>query len=370
MRPRRLISAVILGLSANCSLFNPVTNNYPELALLLAGSATSAASPSRFLFTVSAGDNMARTLRINEESGTLSLISSQPLAAAGLRTHVHPSLPVFYSTLNATPGGIDAFAFDSETGILQPAVTQRTSGGEDFSHAISAHPNGTMVLFSIVQPITQFYRSNLTSGLPSAPALVSPALNANSQLAGLTPNGDFLYVSRATGGLERYSVAADGTMIQLGNTTISGATISGRISFSSDSKFLYTTSSANDVASFSIDGSGNLTPVSLFAAGVTNLSNAFVNPGGTRFYVLSYGNAIQTYSIASNGALTLLNQQSVASSTDFLCLDRSGRFLFIGQAAGAGDQIYSYNINSDGVPVLTGSLGTGNLLRSCAASSI
>lgn len=335
------------------------------MLLALSGSSI---TPSKYLFTVSTGDTSGRTFRINEDDGSLSLISTQATATSGLRATAHPTLSVFYVPLNAVPGGIDAFAFDPATGVLSPRVTQRTPGGENFSHIAMVHPGGNFILYSIVQSVTRFYKSDLSSGLPGAPVVVSTATTANSQLAGLLPNGNYLYLGRASGGLERFSVAADGTMVDLSNTIISGAAIAGRITFSPNSDFLFTVSSANQVASFSVDGSGNLNAVSLFPAGVTSLSNALVNPLGNRFYVLANGTAIQTYTVASNGALTLLNQQAIATGIDFMCMDRSGRFLYAGQAVGAGDLLYYYRIDSSGIPEPKGNIVVGNTMRSCSAS--
>ncbi|MBL8022117.1 MAG: hypothetical protein JNM27_20750 [Leptospirales bacterium] len=364
-----LLNTSLVSCFMSCSLFNPVTNDNPELSLLLANLSSQTIAPSKYLFVVSSGDSTARSYRISSEDGSLTLASSQATATPPLRTTAHPTLPVFYTTLNAVPGGVDAFPFDANTGVLSARVTQRTPGGENFSHIVMAHPNGNILLYSIVQSVTRFYRSNLTDGSPGAPVVTSTAIVANSQQGALTPNGNFLYSAAAGGGLQRFSVASDGTMVDLGNTSISGASISGRIQISPGSDFLFTTSSSNEVASFRIDSAGNLTPVSLFSAGVTNLPHTALNRDGTRFYVLSFGATIQTYSIATDGTLALMDQQGAPANTGIMCMDRSGRFLFVGQSAGAGDQMYNYRLEPNGIPTLKGSIVVGNTSRHCIASA-
>lgn len=349
----------------------------PGLAAARAGAAASAAATklfSKYLFVTSAGDTTFRSLRIDQTNGALTAISSLTPFGSGLDTALHPTLPVVYTTSNGATDGIQAYSFDSGTGVLSDFGTVTT--GNFNTHRVAVMPDGSALYFNSVQAgSTRIFRVPLNgTGALQTPVLVNSSQPANSQFMAIESHGKGLYgTSSGAGGINMFQIQGDGTLAAQGSLTILGSFEPSWTHSSPDGSALHGVGGGNRILSYSINStSGVLTELTnTFIAAATTTNSIAVDSGGAFVYIVDdTAPVIRTFTVNANKSLNSVATASVALTTSFLglnCMSRDGRFLFVTRQA-AGGEIHTYAVNGDGTLTFQSSLVIGNNLRSCVTS--
>jgi 6-phosphogluconolactonase (cycloisomerase 2 family) len=182
------------------------------------------------------------------------------------------------------------------------------------------------------------------------------AAPANPEFILASPSSEFLYISSSSGTISVFSIGSNGTPSPVGSPLAAGADIRGMV-IDPQGKFLYATDHGNNqVASFSIQSSGALTPVagSPFIAG-TQPVMAAIDSTGTFLYVANAGsNNVSAYKVSAGvptqvtGSPFATAGSGVVNATQpsFLVVDPTNAFLFVADQ-GTRD-IAGFNIKSDG----------------------
>ncbi len=327
--PQALLYTIGVG-SNNINGFQTTTIGQIE-ALPISAFATNpipqslALTPSRgFLYVANSISNTVSGFTVNHTSGDLT-----PVGTAILPTPVCP-VP---ATCNFNPMGVAVdsggqFVFVLNQGSASPVVAPSIS-------VFSIDPNRGL--------LTQ------VGGSPFA----APA---NPEFMAASPSSEFLYVSSSSGTISVFSIGSNGTPSPVGSPLTAGADIRGMV-IDPQGKFLYATDHGNNqVASFSIQSSGALTPVagSPFTAG-TQPVMAAIDSTGTFLYVANAGsNNVSAYKVSAGvptqvtGSPFATAGSGVVNATQpsFLVVDPTNAFLFVADQ-GTRD-IAGFNIKSDG----------------------
>ena len=330
---------------------------------------------SRFVFSVTSGDNLIRAFSLDESTGTLTQVSSLGTAPANstLAMSRHPTLPILVFPENAPADGIHSVRFDATTGALSSGTSQAT--GNSNSHRAYVMPSGTQVLFNSVQAgNTKYYYGTIDSagniGAPGAPR--DSSLPANCQAMSLHPTGNFFYTDGCPGGgIQRFSIDGAGNVANLGNTVYNGANSLGRAAFDAAGR-MYVNSNTGNVVSFSVDPStGALGVISNIATGNGGSNHLVVHTSQSRLYAIFPAQGdIQEYAIALDGTLSLVRTASVIPiglQYERSCMDAAGRFIFVGRFNAAGT-IITVRIADDGTLSAGPSVASGNTVTECVTS--
>ncbi len=298
---------------------------------VFAGSVT--VDPSgRFAYTL--GSNSISAYTIDASTGELTTITGSPYpspAGSGPKSiTVDPSSKFVYvvnQDFNDIGGSISAYTVDGNTGALTAVGSPFATGQGPASMAIDPSGRFAYVNNEFDDPNGDIsgYTIDATTGALTA-MLGSPFLSASGAFAvAVAPSGEFGYVLGDVSPEQITAFSIDATSGIPTKVAGSPFTIGGGISFSMviapSGKFIYVvdgTFGGNDIVAVSVNTTtGALGPVSgsPFAAG-DNPSSATVDPKGTLLYVTNHGstppaagaNEVWTYTIAGNGALTVLNK--------------------------------------------------------------
>jgi len=266
-----------------------------------------------------------------------------------------------HSTLFAVNAGnntVSTFAIDPTTGNLTLKRVNTTAGV--FPTSLAFNNGHLYVSFEGGSEKLQAYNVSGDGALTLIGAYAVPA-NANNPVSPtqvtLSPNGTFLYVSAGTGSnaVASYAVNADGT---LGSSTLNTSGIVSPFAgtFVNNSLYLSTDIADKALAAFSVNG-GTLTPIG------TPLTSAqagpcwlVVTPNGQFAYVGNGSGPISSYTIASNGTLTLKNATEAKDSAKVAgdsWISPDGKFLYTAYLA--DDEVIAYSIGSDGTLTKVGS---------------
>ena len=237
----------------------------------------------------------------------------------------------------------------------------------------SAAPKFAIVGNDACSPTVSVFSVNATTGALTEVTNSPFTVNAVCPRVSVHPNGKWVYITDNSGGaVEAYSIDGSGNLTLLSVVSDSGAANSSV--FSSDGKYLFTADGDAFVSAFQIDG----------ATGVlTNLGATNAWTAGSSFVPLLYTIAIAgNYLYAGNQAPVFPvpaaqpyvygftvnasgNPVSISGSpwitpgvmAGFLAADWNGSFLYAGTVniGGTIQDIYGYKVNSNGsLTALTG----------------
>lgn len=316
------------------------------------GGGTSSPTPVAFLYMVGQGANavLGNDVLSDGELGTLVVnqFSTVPIPVALTLT---PSKTFLY-VANSTSNSVSGFGINHASGVLTP-----------IGNAIPPTPVGTSPVGLGVSPNSQFLyvlnqgSSNISIfSIDSVRGLLtavgsSVAVPANPQFLVVSPTSAFLYVSAATQ-ISAFAINSDGTLTPVGAFT-AGTDIRGMV-IDPKGQFLYAADrGANQVASFSIQGSGALTTVSgsPFAAGTQPVMVA-IDATGTFLYTADTGSNTTSAYKTSSGALTPVSGSPFSTAGSgvtnptpvFVTVDATNQFLYVGNT-GSRD-VMAFTINS------------------------
>jgi len=284
----------------------------------------------KFLYAANSGD----------QEGDVSLYT---ISSTGAITEVLPRTPVgtaptllamdaagaYLYVANSGSFNISVFSISASTGVLTPV---QIPGGNPFPIGMTAlnmaiSPTG--VLYVTGETNTGIIEAfTVTNGVPTL--LANPFVTGNDPYGlAIAPTGGFLYTANDTdNSISEFTVNSDGSLTPLANSPIGqAATQSGPIALLIDGsgKYLYVVNEASSpsvVTAYSIgsDGSVSLLSTSPFGTGAQPTSLA-ADPSGKYLFV---GNAkssvIQSFSVASDGALTSVFSYGVAGTPTSIVL--------------------------------------------------
>lgn len=351
----------------------------PVLALLRPGSGLTGVTPnpnySRFLFTVTSGDDQVRAFSIDYSTGTLSQVSSVGVGSgSSLFMSRHPSRPILLVPENNPSDGVRSFTYDAATGALA-AVNNQTTGNAN-SHRVWTMPSGDNILFSSVQggATYYFYATLDSAGNIGVPVLKNSILPANCQALNLHPTGSYFYTDHCpTGGIHQFSIDSSGNIGDLGSITYNGTDSIDGVAAFDPAGHMFVLSYNGQLASFDVNtATGALTTISNFATGLGGAYTVAVHPSGNRLYAtFASPGQVQEYAIASNGALTLTRQAAVlpvGQQYERSCFDAAGKFLFVARYNFSG-AIQTVLIDDDGTMSAGPLIASGDTITRCVTTS-
>jgi 6-phosphogluconolactonase len=284
------------------------------------------ASPSAVNLSVSVGPAASYAYVANAEGGTISAYSINaqgqlaalaisPISVPGsvelLETKIDPSGQYLYVVDESTPGGIYAFAIQTDGSL------QALNGGAPYptgntSRSLAFDATGTYlyVLNVADNSISAFSLDPTTGVLSSLATYPIVETNPNPQPQQMVRAGNYLYVAEAaTNSVEVFAIAAGTGVLTEGVAGSPFATDTGPYSLAADSSgsVLYTanqgSSGGGSISGFTINSSGALTPASALPLAIPVLRDISIDSQG-RFLFVTEASAVAVYPITlSTGML-------------------------------------------------------------------
>ena len=345
------------------------------------GSGSSSTAPTlAFLYVAGTGDNTVRGLA-ETTTGDLSALPVSAFATnpRPVSMALHSSKNFIY-VANLTSNTVSGFNIDHVNGVLTPIGTALPPTPA-CAPAVCSNPvgvginSGGQFLFLLnqgsaspaVPASISVFNIDATRGLltpvAGSPFPFASLVAPNPQFLIVSPTAGFLYVSNgASGTISSFSIAANGTLAELGGSPVTvgaGATVAG-LAIDSKGQFLYAADSANNkIASFSIAGGAPAAVAgSPFSAGTAPAAVAVDSTGSFVYSANKGSNDVSAFKTTS-GVLTQLTGSPFAVVTtgttgtpqpSFLIVDVSNTFLYV---ANTGTR----SISAFGIKASDGTLG-------------
>lgn len=282
---------------------------------------------SRALYAINNNEDVVGVFSVDPTSGRLNARGDVSGLDSPSALGISPDLSSLYVT-NSANGTIDGFTIAAGTGDLTAIAGSpfaMTGGAGLFPNRIAFQPNGSVL-----------YTANRTSGnvsmfdIGAGGVLTEKAGSPFGTLSGARDvnavalsSGNYLYVTApgaATDRLVAHSIATDGTLTQVDATTTGNTPTAMAATPAGD--FLYLINEADlTVSGYAIDAAdGTLTelggsPFAIAGSGTAPAEICITDDGTDRnLYVSSINGEVSMFSIAGNGALSLLSPATVSGS--------------------------------------------------------
>ena len=256
---------------------------------------------------------------INTSTGLLGSISGSPFPTSSTNPQIAITDPTnsFLYVSSASAGYIMGYNINSQSGYLSQNGSTNTNISSPFGMAMASLGQLGTFLYSGASngstSIGEFACMNVSGTLANLGA--SNAANGYSQSMVITPNNRFLYTSSSTtaNALQTFSISSSNGQISSQATTGTSSFALTWLSLTPNGQFLYgMTGTGQTVVSYLVNPStGGLsgpTSTSISGAGLTTPSYATMDPLGRFIYIGDHAGAkLDVFSInSSNGALTLV----------------------------------------------------------------
>jgi 6-phosphogluconolactonase len=319
---------------------------------------------NHFVYAATPASNQILAYREDPNSGVLTALAGSPFEASGQGIEaiaVHPSKKFLYG-VNSLSNDISLFSI-STVGVIAediPAGGRTSVSPATVPRFLAIDPTGSlMYIANVGSNNISVFSIDPTSGtatqLPGSPFPIGiTPLNM-----ALSPSGQTLYVTGGGSGnfgvIEIFDVTGvtGGTVTPIPGPQIAPGRSPVGLAIDPTGSFLYTANKIdNTVSGYTINSDGSLTsipgfPVSGPLAGPQAL---LIDPSGKFLYVANaisnspnVASNLSAFSISSSGstqgggALTLLGNSpfGTASQPSFIASDPNGKYLFVGNQAGA-----------------------------------
>jgi 6-phosphogluconolactonase (cycloisomerase 2 family) len=303
---------------------------------LLAASWAGRLDAGDFVYSASQGSPTVSGYALDVTTGALTPLPGSPFPADGpTGVALHPTGRYLYVT-NRFGGTIATLAVDAATGALTPVGAPTSTGWFRPGH-IALHPSGRFVFVchqDVSGRIAAFAIDPTTGALTSVPG--SPFYGLSyAEEAVVDPTGRVLYAvgDDSDGRVRGYSIDPNtGALVSIVADHPSGQGPSG-LAVDPTGRFLYVTSGSNFVYAFSINGTGQVTPIegSPFPEEGGNHRAPTVDASGRFLYVANFdSDTVSGYGIdPGTGALTpVLTPIHAGDGPWYLAIDLSNRFLY------------------------------------------
>jgi 6-phosphogluconolactonase len=316
--------------------------------------------------------NRVLTYRINDKTGALTstfggsfVAGASPTAAA-----VHPTNRFLY-VVNAAENDISLFNIDSTSGVLREVLPRTRTSAVPIALAIDPAGSFLYVVNQGVNGVSSYSIDSSKGTLTQiAGSPVAAGLNPASIV--VTPSGKYVYVTDTnSNSLSAYTVNAGALQPIAGSPFVLG---NGPLAIAVDpaEKFVYVTNTVDSTLSvLSIDPTtGAVANIVGSPFDVVQINNTgadtgpvsiAIHPSGALLYIANEVTGDLTfYSIDSSGVPTELTNSPFTSGrgTNFVVIDRTGNFLFVGDQANKDLSVYGINTTT-GALVLNSLVSTG-----------
>jgi 6-phosphogluconolactonase (cycloisomerase 2 family) len=333
---------------------------------ILSGCSSSSSNVTHLAF-VAGGVNAVSAYRVNNKSGSASVLVGSPYVAGNSPSSVvvHPSGQFLY-VANQADSTISLFTINSTTGALTEVLPRASAGG--FSPGFMTMDSGGSFLFVANQSSNDVWAFQI--GSAGALTQVS-SVSVGSSPAGLAlTSSGFLYVPVPNFSAIAVLSANSGVLQVVGSFPVNNGV--GGVAVGSGAKVLYATNPAtNTVSAFTIQAGGSLTalPGLTMGTGTTPVIVATDLTGSFLYVANSGSGSISQFKIDSTtGALTAFTTASVSVGTNpvFVVADLGGKFIFVGNTGSRS--VTELSINSDGSLTSSNTISPGFVPRSLAVT--
>lgn len=296
--------------------------------------------PAQSRTFVYVANNASSGVSVFEVAGTGILEPRGTVPAAGvLAVAIHPSGR--FAHVSQEAGTISVFTVDPVTGMLAstPHVTTIDDPGKLFFH-----PSGKFAYLPDAENVLTYTVDADTGALTSA----DPLMFSGELVGGFAvdPAGGFVYVTTTAGSVASYSVDVDSGSLAFRSSAVTGA-FPGKIAVPRSGNFLFV-ESGTAISSHTIDGNGQLGDAT--SVGASNLSSIAAEPSGRFLYALTsrdLDSFVSVYSIESSGELERKGETPTLEGIErLLAISPSGRFLYVARFDDS-NAVHAFEINQD-----------------------
>jgi 6-phosphogluconolactonase (cycloisomerase 2 family) len=314
----------ISGYSANIrtgELAELAGSSFPVSNHLGAQPDTLTLHPSRpFIYTVNTASNEIAGFAIDEDSGELTWVPNGPVATGDdpRSFTVDPTGRFAYVAVLGS-AALYTYAIDQTTGALSEVPDSRRGSGTDIG-GIFLDRNGRFLYVINTPGSVSGYSIDAATGVLTQMAGNAWGTPANSVLAGVHPNGKFVYLKHpfsgaTTGnGLSAFVIdAATGALTRVAGSPFDSGANPGAVAFDPSGKYLYVGHSAPagttfQIRAYEVDAvTGALTAVTGGPVATNQFPSSLdVDPSGKYLYARNQSsNQVSSYEIdPGTGALT------------------------------------------------------------------
>jgi len=309
-----------------------------------------------FVYTANAGGNSISGFA-NNAAGALTPVSGSPFASPGQPFGIAatPDNKFLYvsSFQNAVVTG---FSVSPTTGVLTPLSCSPTPTTGVQPLKIAINPAGTFLYTSNQVGSVSGFSINTTTGCLTAVSTTPTDVTAR----GLTidRSGQFLYVVTGGGGIDLFSIAANGTLTRLaigGFSTGSTTMLAVKTSPTTDVAIATDGGSNNNLITFTINTStGALTPITTTAGGSSPANpsaiafDAPLNASVVPFFIANTASNNFTAGSIATDATIGFSPQLVSDATGpvDMAADPSGKFLYVANNGSSTVSVFNAAINA------------------------
>lgn len=346
------------------------------------------AGTTSIVYVTNSGSNNVSGYSINAATGGLSALPGSPFANVSAPSAIAVSSNGFFAFVtNSQANTVTAFRVGTD-GALLPASPSPANpnpapvGTAPRAVAISRDSRFLYVANSGSDSVTIFDigTAGVLTLVPQATGNPNPIAAGGSSPIALTisPTGRFLYVANSTSNtVTAFQIETSGLLTQVlsigpGTNPISvSGTGPTALAMSSTGQFLYVTNGAsNTVTAFRVETSGLLTLVppagsnpNPFSTGGTAPNGIAVSSNGASLYIANGGGNVSTFTIGTNGLLTLLpisgsapNPIPAGTNPSAITISQDGQFLYVANRGG-GVSAYTITTGAGALVPLTPLLG-------------
>jgi 6-phosphogluconolactonase (cycloisomerase 2 family) len=323
------------------------------LAVLSAATWTGCTSTtSHYVYTTLPGSNQIVVYREDPNSGTLTTLLNSPFTTGNAPEAVvlHPSGNYLY-VANSADDNISLFSIAPSTGILTEVGPRTPTGGLTPQFMAMDKANSLLYVANIIGLGSLSVFSAASDGTLTAITGSPFTINVDATGMALAPSGNFLFLGSGLGGLGQiwaFSLSG-GVPSAVGQFQTSVNTIPFWLVVDSTGSFLYNANGngGNSISEFSIDSkTGALTNLPNSPVGESGVSAPvalLIDPSGKYLYVANQGSStssagnLAAYSIGSDGGLTILalSPFGTVKQPTSLAADPNGKYVMVGGQSGS-----------------------------------
>jgi 6-phosphogluconolactonase len=368
------LGTVTLASSATVSAGSVISQTPAAATMVLAGTAVnlsvSVGPPASFAYVPNAGASTISAYSINAQ-GQLAPLAVSPIAVSGSKqlyeTKIDPTGQFLYVVDNTSPGGIYAFAIQSDGSLLAlNAGLPYPTGNAPQSLAFDATGAFLYVLNLTDNSISAFSLNQSTGVLSTLATYPIVETNPNPQAEQIVRAGNFLYVAEsATNSVQVFSIAASTGLLTQGVTGSPFATDTGPYSLAANpsGSVLYTANrgatAAGSISAFTVNSStGMLTPVTAQPLAIPVSNYLSIDPQGI-FLFVTENNAVAVYPITkSSGVLgtAVAGPPFAAGSLPYsVGVDLTDQFVYVANDGSANVSEFMLNSSTGVMTPMAGS---------------
>lgn len=312
-----------------------------------------------YIYVANSSTNVSSVAGFSIANSALNNLNNSPFAI-GVPPNALAVTPsnAFLYVGSVTGGGIYAYTINAD-GTLSVANDGSPVVTGVSPMAIKVDPSGKFLLAADLTPAAYVFSIDASTGLLTTQGNAVPLDTGTVSNLYITPNGQFVFVSLGTGGVDILTFnSSSGVLSKLNQRLSPKASSNGDLGLSSDpnSKFLFVTETGiNSVRVLNINTTGNATLTELATSPVkTGLgpSQVLVTKDGSYVYVANRTDGtISGFTLAANGALTAISGSPYATGSAPVDLVEDQSHAYIGVACAGGNpdmQVFTIDTTTPG----------------------